>query len=119
MVKEDGPEPEADRHKEINGDVEEAEKGKDRDEIGPLQKGREGDNKEGEGTCKEHVPLGIVEQDIAAVHGHTLQAEEDNGHAGICRDESHMRDAVDDEEEEEHRDGKGGVSARSDLSGTG
>ena len=38
-------------------------------------------SKEGEGTCKEHVPLGIVEQDIAAVHGHTLQAEEDDGHA--------------------------------------
>ena len=89
MGEEDGPEPEADRHEEIDGDVEEAEKGKDRDQIGPLQKAHEGNEQKGEGTCEEHVALGVVEQDAAAEQGHALHAEEDDAHDGISRDESH------------------------------
>ena len=57
LVEEDALEPEADRHEEIDGDVEEAEKGKDSDEIGPLQEGHEGDEQEAKGAREEHEAL--------------------------------------------------------------
>ncbi len=107
LVDEDAVQVKADGHEEVHRDVEEAEEGEDRDEIGPLHERYERNEEKREGAREKRVALDVVKRDVPAEDGCARRPEEDHAGDRVRRDEGHDPHPVDDEEKKEHRDGKG------------